>query len=134
MELDELEHLLHRFRRSCKAVEFMPSTVHAIVRQFIRFGHMDSFLRVLDDRLNYGVFPDFYCYNFVMDHFLVQTDYLGAAKTACELMLQEDLSNDLSVAFAAHSCIMHLETPTGKPWHEPVEPSEDKGDPDEVSE
>jgi small subunit ribosomal protein S27 len=76
-QLEELEDLLHRFRRCSATTEMMDSTVHAIVRQFLRFNRTDTLLRMLDDRVNYGLFPDSFAFNLLMNRFLVDKNYLG---------------------------------------------------------
>ena len=77
MYLDELEDLLHRLRLTSNAGHLLPSTSHSLVRAFLAAGQEDSLLRLLNDRLNYGIFPDHWAANIMMDTFLKNQKYLG---------------------------------------------------------
>ncbi|KAF8794430.1 28S ribosomal protein S27 like protein [Argiope bruennichi] len=84
--LDELEHLLYRFRRTKRATEMMDSTNYAVIRAFIKFKQYDSLMRILTNREGYGVFPDLYSYNIIMSTFLNEKMYAEAARTAILMM------------------------------------------------
>ncbi|XP_054714824.1 28S ribosomal protein S27, mitochondrial-like [Uloborus diversus] len=103
-QLDELEHLLYRFRRTKQAVEMMDSTIYATIRTYLKFKNYESLFRILHDRDSYGIFPDFYSYNILMDTFLKEKLYKEAAQTAVLMMQQEDFSNNLSRLLGLYSC------------------------------
>ncbi|GFY64242.1 tigger transposable element-derived protein 1 [Trichonephila inaurata madagascariensis] len=81
-ELDELEHLLYRFRRTKRATEMMESTTYAVIKAFLKFKQYDSLMRILNDRESYGVFPDLYSYNVLMSTFLQEKMYPGEQASA----------------------------------------------------
>ena len=48
-------------------------------------GRTDNLLRMLDDPLNYGLFPDNYCLVLMLDHFLKQENWRDASKAGRHL-------------------------------------------------
>ncbi|GIY70376.1 28S ribosomal protein S27, mitochondrial [Caerostris darwini] len=107
-KLDELEHLLYRFRRTKRATEIMDSTNYAVIRAFLKFKQYESLMRILKDRENYGIFPDLFSYNILISTFLKEKLYEEAASTAILMMLQEDFSNKISCVLGVYSCQVFL--------------------------
>ncbi|KAF6199573.1 hypothetical protein GE061_007599 [Apolygus lucorum] len=125
--LDELDDLLHRFRLGTGSENTLPSTHHAVVRAYLDAGETSELLRILDDRLNYGVFLDDYSNLLLMDHFVKQEDFASAAKIACMRMLQEDFSHPLVNYVSLFVCHKYLQSPAG--WEvESSEPEVDDGE------
>ncbi|GFS71041.1 28S ribosomal protein S27 [Nephila pilipes] len=107
-ELDELEHLLYRFRRTKRATEMMESTTYAVIKAFLKLKQYDSLMRILNDRESYGVYPDLYSYNVLMSTFLKENMFTEAARCATLMMLQEDFSNKISCVLGIYSCQMFI--------------------------
>uniref|UniRef100_T1IWR6 28S ribosomal protein S27, mitochondrial n=1 Tax=Strigamia maritima TaxID=126957 RepID=T1IWR6_STRMM len=128
--LIELEELIHKFRRTPSTIHTFESTSHAVIRAFLDFGSTDNLMRMLDDRVNYGIFPDHFTYNLMMNKFLKAGNYRDAAKTATLLMIQEDYENSLTNILALYSCYMYVEKPEPKPW-DPFAESAKDGEDDE---
>lgn len=116
-EIDELTDLLHKLRMSTETSKTLESTHHAVVRCFIHSDRVDDLINILHDRLNYGIFPDHFAFNILIDSLVKRKDYTSAAKAAVLLMLQEDAENQISNALALYSCHMHLKHPEN--WKEP---------------
>lgn len=124
---NELEELLHRLRLCPNTTDMLPSTSHAVIRCFVKLGKYDELLHILNDRLNYGVFLDDYCCGLLMDTFIKENKYTGAAKVSALQMLQEDWSHPITAHLALYSCHMYLKNP--EPWEDPVvteEPNDDE--------
>lgn len=122
--VDALIDLLSRLRLTCEATNILDSTHHAVIRYLFDTNEIDTLLTVLNDRINYGIFPDYICYNILMDAFIKKQDFASAAKVAVLLMLQEDSSNEICNALALYSCHKYLENP--ETWKAPEpEPEED---------
>lgn len=117
--IEEVEDIVHKLRLSPEAVNILESTHHAFIRLFLTFGYTDELLRILNDRLNYGIFPDDYCTILMIDKFLRDNNYRDAAKVAVLQMLQEDFSNPIVKYMALYSCLKYLENPS--PWNPEVE-------------
>jgi Mitochondrial 28S ribosomal protein S27. len=75
--IEELEDLLYKLRLCPNTTDTLPSTHHSVIRSYIAFGKHNELLRVLDDRLNFGIFPDDYCTALLMDTFLKEKNYTG---------------------------------------------------------
>ncbi|XP_047114821.1 28S ribosomal protein S27, mitochondrial [Schistocerca piceifrons] len=117
---DELEDLVHKLRLSENTTSMLPSTPHAVIRILLELGRHEQLLNILNDRINYGIFPDYYCSCLLMDTFLKSGNYAAAAKVAAMEMLQEDWSNPLTTHLALYSCHMYLKDPGPEPWKEEV--------------
>ncbi|XP_067126804.1 small ribosomal subunit protein mS27 [Centruroides vittatus] len=122
-QLDELEHFVYRFRRTPSGVGIFDSTHHAFVRAFLRFHRGDDLLKILFDRVNYGIFPDFYCYNMLMDYFLRRKNYRDATKVAVLVMLQEEFLHPITNRLVLYSCHSYLREPLPEPWILPPAPA-----------
>lgn len=116
--VDEVVNLIHQLRLTAEASNILESTHHAVIRYLLNCGDEDLLYEVLNDRLNYGIFPDHYCYNLMMDKFITKNNFALAAKIATLLMLQEDAENVLSNHLAIYACYKYLETPDK--WTAPI--------------
>ncbi|XP_018336689.1 uncharacterized protein LOC108745117 [Agrilus planipennis] len=119
---DELLDLVHKLRLSAETKNTLESTHHAVVRNLLKEKQNDLLLQVLDDRLNYGIFLDYYTTNLLLDTFWKEKDYLSGARTASQLMLQEDFSHPLNTALSLLHCYNYLLEP--KEWPKPPLPEE----------
>jgi len=107
-QLDELEHLLYRFRRTKRAWEMMDSTICAVVRIFLKLKNYEALFRILRDTECYGIFPDLFSYNILLDTFIEEKMFKEAAQISILMMLQEDFSNEISSYLAVYSCYMFM--------------------------
>lgn len=132
--LDELDHLTHKFRLSAQAGTLLPSTHHAFIRLFLESENTDNLIRILKDRLNYGIFPDYYLSNLLMDTFIKENNFRNAAVVASNQMLQEELDNDITKAMSLYSCLKYITNPVD--WNkEKIEETEQTtGDDDDEEE
>lgn len=110
--IDELEDLTHKFRLSAQAGTLLPSTHHAVIRLFLKSGNIQDLIRILKDRLNYGIFPDYYLSNLLMDTFIKENNFRNAAVIASNQMLQEELDNEITKSMGLYSCLKYINNPT----------------------
>lgn len=75
--LEELEELIYRLRRSPATADTLPSTGYAAIRALLKAGKHSDIMRILNDRWNYGVFVDSHLANILMDEFLKQGNNRG---------------------------------------------------------
>lgn len=113
---DELEDLTHRFRLSAQAGTLLPSTHHAVIRLFLESGEVSNLIKILKARLDYGIFPDYYLCNLLMDTFLKENNFKYAAVIASNQMLQEEFDNDITKSMGLYSCLKYITNPTD--WEE----------------
>ncbi|KAJ9592010.1 hypothetical protein L9F63_001449 [Diploptera punctata] len=128
--IDELEDIIHKLRLSPNTTDTLPSTPHSFIRLLLAVGKHDELLRVLDDRLNYGIFPDDYCNALLMDTFLKEKNYTGAVRVGVMQMLQEDWAHPLVSHLALISCYMYLKNPES--WVQTDETEKPKDDGEEI--
>ncbi|XP_050452939.1 28S ribosomal protein S27, mitochondrial-like [Cataglyphis hispanica] len=120
--IDEVMKTLHNLRQSTEATNILDSTHHAAIRYFLQHDFIQELHEVLNDRLNYGIFPDYFDFNMLMDHFLKRKDYASAAKIASLVMLQEDAGHPITNAFCIYACHKYLENPDD--WKKPEIPQD----------
>lgn len=118
--VDEVIKILHNLRQSVETTNILDSTHHAVIRYFLQHNYIQELLEVLNDRLNYGIFPDYFDYNILMDHFINRKDYTSAAKVASLVMLQEDADHPVTNALCLYACHRYLENPDE--WKKPEIP------------
>jgi len=109
--LSECMHFLKSFRKTRRTAYTLESTPHAICRLFIKFDEIEELISIIEQRIEYGIFPDLFCFNMLMDYLLKKQDYRNAARVAIQLMLQEDFSNLISNILAVNSVYSYLSTP-----------------------
>jgi len=127
--IEELEELTHKFRLSAQTGTLLPSTHHAVVRLLVASNSINDLIRILKDRLNYGIFPDYYLCNLLMDRFIKENDIRNAAVIASNQMLQEELDNDITKAMGLYSCLKYITNPTE--WEEAKIVTEETNDDDD---
>jgi small subunit ribosomal protein S27 len=106
--LDEVEDVVYKLRQSANAKDLMPSTGHFFVRLLHHCGRTDELVKILHDRLNYGIFVDHHSSNFLMDEFLKAGKLAEAAKIGVLHGLQEDSSNEITNHLTLLACVQNL--------------------------
>lgn len=91
-QLRESAGALRKFRRTLNAHTMLPSTPHAVCRLFLYSQRLHSIVNLLENRVDYGVFPDPFAMNLLLDEALDNNDFLLATRLAVLVMLQEEFS------------------------------------------
>lgn len=107
-QFDELEHILTLFRKTRRSVDVLDSTHHAVCRAYINFNSHDRLLPLLEKRIEYGIFPDDYIYNALMDYYLKKNNFIDAFRVASLYMLQEKYDSEITRTFALFSAYKWL--------------------------
>ncbi|KAK7869615.1 hypothetical protein R5R35_009989 [Gryllus longicercus] len=115
----ELEDLIYKLQLSVNSLKPLPSTHHAVIRYFLETEQYEVLLKILSDRLVYGVFPDNFCLCLILDTFIKKKRIADAARVSCIHMQQEDWSNPLVTSLALFACHMYVQNPV--PWEVEVE-------------
>ncbi|KAG1652901.1 28S ribosomal protein S27, mitochondrial [Nymphon striatum] len=131
-QLYELEDLIHRFRRTPQTISILPSTFHATIRSFLQYKDSKSLLRILQDKHNYGIFPDKFCYNILMDYFIKENNFKDAVKIVKLMMLQEDVGDDISISLAFYSCYKLIQESMPSPYVKKKKQVEEEVDEDDI--
>eukprot|EP00057_Strongylocentrotus_purpuratus_P035434 XP_799111.2 PREDICTED: 28S ribosomal protein S27, mitochondrial [Strongylocentrotus purpuratus] len=108
-ELDVAEGYLNSYRHSPVAHHLRPSTVHSWLRLCIELGHHKQALKVLQNKRDYGLFPENFTYNLLLDTFLKADDIKGACDVAIVMMKEETLEDcPLSQLLSLNACHQYL--------------------------
>ncbi|KAH9393477.1 Mitochondrial 28S ribosomal protein S27 [Tyrophagus putrescentiae] len=105
--IDELEHIVRRLRASRETVNTLDSTGHAVCRFYLRHGKRDALLKVLNSRVEFGIFPDHFIANILLDGAVKEGDFEAAFEVVKLMMLQEDAGNEVTRTLALHT-LLHL--------------------------
>jgi len=137
-ECEQLEELMFKLRRTPHTVHTPPSTSHAAIRAFLEAGeHLEGgeqlhhLVKMLDDRINYGLFLDNYTTILVLDRLLEQGKLVEGARVASHIMLQEESVDSLGARLGNLVCWRYCSSGRTQPWFTEGEIEEDDN-PDEV--
>ncbi|XP_038068783.1 28S ribosomal protein S27, mitochondrial-like [Patiria miniata] len=111
-DLKSAEQYLFCHRHSPVAHHLRASTAHCFIRACLDLGQANTAFKVLQDKTNYGLFPDNFTFNLVLDDYLEKRNIKGAAMVAMEMMTLEVLTNQepLSQLLALYACHQYLKS------------------------
>ncbi|KAK6619485.1 hypothetical protein RUM43_012242 [Polyplax serrata] len=105
---NEIEDILTRLRDCPEAVLMPERTSHAVVRLYLEQAPKKDIFNILSNRLTFGIFPDNYTTNRLMNRFLMENDSISAVKIAVLHMLQEEFDHPITRVMALYSCYSYL--------------------------
>jgi len=137
-ECEQLEELLHKLRRTPHTIFSPDSTNHAAIRAMLSAeSHPDggeqvnNIVKMLDDRLNYGLFLDDYTTILLLDYMIENNRVMEGARIASQLMLQEESRQGPGACLANLATWRYCHSARDDPWfYESEIPVDDN--PDEV--
>ena len=137
-ECEQLEELLYKLRRTPHTIHSPPSTNHAAVRALLAAdSHLEggeqiqNIVKMLDDRINYGLFLDEYTAVLLLDALIEKERHVEGARVASHLMLQEEDRRGLAAGLGKLAVWRYLERARQSSWFYDGEIQEDDN-PDEV--
>nr|CAH7735165.1 unnamed protein product [Callosobruchus chinensis] len=119
--MNEMLDLTHKLRLSSDTCNTLHSTPHAVTRNLMKYDPTEL-PSILDDRLNFGLFLDYYTANLLLDKYWKDKNYAAGARVAQQFMLQEEMDHPTTKALSLLHCYMYLLKPEG--WTIPTPPEE----------
>uniref|UniRef100_A0A914BVV3 Uncharacterized protein n=1 Tax=Acrobeloides nanus TaxID=290746 RepID=A0A914BVV3_9BILA len=110
-QIPDVVNFLYKFRHTDSAPEQLDSTGYAIIRLLLKYDETDLLFKILNDPINYGIFPNYHLGCLLMNQFLTKENIPAAAKIATLYMQQEMFECTLLNFLSVYSLLKFIELP-----------------------
>ena len=86
----------------------LDSTPHAVVRNAVDVKQTDILMKLLENRLKYGLILDDFTNTFLINKMLKDQNYRDASKSAILMMLQEEYDIPIAKNMATYAIFMYI--------------------------